>query len=90
MKLPWCGVLLWSTAMIDCNGWFRECEIACKNYTNWKDSLAEVKDLCERDLSCPAVVDFSANDGFFAVCQEGTGYRRWSKVCVEKKNIEEL
>mmetsp|Transcript_23096 Transcript_23096/g.34779 ORF Transcript_23096/g.34779 Transcript_23096/m.34779 type:complete len:100 (+) Transcript_23096:118-417(+) len=70
--------------------WIRECGIACTSYHSFKDTLRAAKDACNKDKTCPAVVDFSGNGGLFAVCKPGTEYRKWNKVCVEKSRREEL
>mmetsp|Transcript_76338 Transcript_76338/g.150981 ORF Transcript_76338/g.150981 Transcript_76338/m.150981 type:complete len:97 (-) Transcript_76338:157-447(-) len=70
--------------------WSRECDTACTDYHTFKDDLDSVKDICEADSNCKSIVDFSGNEGLFAVCKPTTEYRAWPKVCVERKEIDEL
>eukprot|EP00927_Polykrikos_kofoidii_P058314 TRINITY_DN52769_c0_g1_i1.p1 TRINITY_DN52769_c0_g1~~TRINITY_DN52769_c0_g1_i1.p1 ORF type:complete len:117 (-),score=19.18 TRINITY_DN52769_c0_g1_i1:53-352(-) len=86
----WLAIVLFGVACYGNETWVRECKTACKDYGNFRDNLAEVKDVCANDPECPAIVDFSENGGMFAACKKGTGYRVWDKVCVERKPHSEL
>mmetsp|Transcript_114198 Transcript_114198/g.221723 ORF Transcript_114198/g.221723 Transcript_114198/m.221723 type:complete len:90 (+) Transcript_114198:1-270(+) len=70
--------------------WSRECDTACTGYHSFNETLDAVKDICEGDSNCKSIVDFSGNQGLFAVCNADTQYRSWPKVCVERKEIDEL
>lgn len=80
----WSAILVNKRFRLSCVAWSSEA------HNKFRTSLAEVKDMCAKDEDCPAVVDFSGNQGRFAVCKSDTKFRDWQKVCVEKKGKEEL
>mmetsp|Transcript_11385 Transcript_11385/g.29322 ORF Transcript_11385/g.29322 Transcript_11385/m.29322 type:complete len:102 (-) Transcript_11385:8-313(-) len=95
LRLPWTSpvvALLFMLVLMvaDAATFRRECHVACVSYHSFKDSLKAVQEECSRDKSCPSIVDFSGNGGMYAVCKPGTEYRKWSKVCVERKRADEL